>query len=111
MDLIDMINWIEHSEFFIGLSSGLTWVAHAVGKKCVMVSGVTDPFNEFIEDCVRIHRKDVCNSCFTRPSEYKFDPGDWFWCPEHKGTNRQFECTKKISSKQIISKILENGLI
>jgi autotransporter strand-loop-strand O-heptosyltransferase len=109
MELPDMINWIEHCEFFVGLSSGLTWVAHALGKKCVMISGVTPKENEFTEDCIRIHRDDVCNSCFTKPSEYKFNPGDWFWCPEHKGTSRQFECTKRISAKQVMDAIEVRG--
>lgn len=109
MELPDMINWIEHCEFFIGLSSGLTWVAHALGKRCVMISGVTPKENEFTEDCIRLHKNDVCNSCFTQPNKYKFDPGDWFWCPEHKGTSRQFECTKKISAKQVMDAIESEG--
>ncbi len=31
--LIEAINLIQHSEFYIGLSSGMSWVAHALGKK------------------------------------------------------------------------------
>lgn len=111
MELSDMINWIEHSEFFIGVSSGLSWVAHALDKKVVMISGVTFPDNEFTEDCIRIHRDDVCNSCFNFPEKYPFDKGDWLWCPVHKGTSRAFECTKKISAKQIMDKIMEFGWI
>jgi FkbM family methyltransferase len=33
------------------------------------------------------------------------DAGDWNWCPKHKGTKQQFECTKEISSKMVIDKI------
>ena len=33
LNLEDTINDIYHSEFFIGLSSGLSWLAHAMGKK------------------------------------------------------------------------------
>jgi hypothetical protein len=33
------------------------------------------------------------------------DAGDWNWCPNHKGTPRQFECTKMIGSYQVIKAI------
>jgi hypothetical protein len=36
---------------------------------------------------------------------FKFDKGDWFWCPEHKGTERQFECHKSITPEMVIDKI------
>jgi autotransporter strand-loop-strand O-heptosyltransferase len=111
MELLDMINWIEHCEFFVGLSSGLSWLAHALGKKVVMISGVTLPDNEFVEDCLRIHRNDICNSCFNFPEKYPFDKGDWLWCPVHAGTARAFECTKKISAKQVMDKIVGCGWI
>jgi autotransporter strand-loop-strand O-heptosyltransferase len=109
MELPDMINWIEHCEFFVGLSSGLSWVAHALGKKVVMIAGVTKKDNEFDEDCIRLHREDLCNSCFNYPEKYPFDSGDWLWCPEHKGTSRQFECTKRISAKQVMDAIEAGG--
>ena len=105
MDLSEMMHWIEHCEFFVGLSSGLSWVAHALGKKVVVISGVTKKDNEFDEDCIRVHKEEVCNSCFNSPEKFPFDPGDWFWCPEHKGTSRQFECTKRISAKQVMDAI------
>lgn len=111
MELAGMINWIEHCEFFIGLSSGLSWVAHALGKKVVMISGVTTADNEFDEDCIRIHRTDLCNSCFNFPSKHLFDAGDWYWCPMHKGTSRAFECTKRISAKQVMDSIEREGWI
>jgi autotransporter strand-loop-strand O-heptosyltransferase len=104
MDLNQMIKYIDHCEFFIGLSSGLSWVAHAVGKPVVMISGVTSEFNEFSEDTIRIIDKSVCNGCINK-QEHKFDPGDWFWCPLHKGTSRQFECTTSITPETVFEKI------
>lgn len=109
-DLDDMMSMIDGCEFFVGLSSGLAWVAHAMGKKVVMISGVTSPENEFKTDIVRIHNSEVCNSCFGKPEEHKFDPGNWLWCPIHRGTSREFECTKKISPKYVMDKIREAGL-
>lgn len=108
-DLARMIEIISGCEYFIGLSSGLSWLAHALGKKVVMISGVTSPENEFTIDCLRIHDSTVCNSCFNKCKDYEFDPGDWMWCPEFRGTARQFECTKGISAHRIISEIKKMG--
>jgi autotransporter strand-loop-strand O-heptosyltransferase len=110
-DLNEMSLLIRDSEFFIGLSSGLSWLAHGLGKKVVVISGVTSPDNEFSIDCLRIHRNDVCNSCFSKTNDYVFNSGDWLWCPEHKGTSRQFECTKKISAKQVMDALKNKGWI
>ena len=30
---------------------------------------------------------------------------DYFWCPRHKGTERQFECTRAITGRQAIRAI------
>jgi hypothetical protein len=45
--LEERARWIKHAEFFIGLSSGLSWLAWAVGTPVVMISGFTHPTNEF----------------------------------------------------------------
>ena len=98
------MNAIHHSEFFIGLSSGLSWLAWGMGKHVVMISNFTEPDHEFTTNCTRIVNLDVCNGCWNNPM-YKFDKGDWDWCPVHKGTNRQFECHKSITSEMVIKQI------
>jgi autotransporter strand-loop-strand O-heptosyltransferase len=98
------MNVIHHSEFFIGLSSGLSWLAWGMGKHIVMISNFTEPDHEFTTNCTRIVKLDVCNGCWNSPI-YKFDKGDWDWCPAHKGTKRQFECHKTITSKMVIDQI------
>jgi autotransporter strand-loop-strand O-heptosyltransferase len=95
---------ISGSEFFIGISSGLSWLAWTLGKKVVMISGFTEEYNEFTTNCVRIINRSVCHGCWNRT---KYDPGDWNFCPDHKGTFRQFECTKSISGKYVVEKIKE----
>lgn len=104
------INYIEHSEFFIGISSGLSWVAHGLGKKVVMISGVTTKNNEFFEDCLRIIDEKVCHGCINNP-KYTFSPSNWIWCPEFEGTERMFECTKSISPEHVMERILEEKFI
>jgi len=107
MNLQEMTNYIHHSEFFVGISSGLSWVAHALKKPVVMISGVTSEDNEFEEDTLRIINKSVCHGCFNDTKKYKFDAGNWLWCPAHSGTARQFECTTTITPEQIYEKIRE----
>jgi autotransporter strand-loop-strand O-heptosyltransferase len=98
------MNVIHHSEFFIGLSSGLSWLSWAIGKHVVMISNFTESNHEFTTNCTRITNPTVCNSCWNNPN-YKFDKGDWNWCPVHKGTSRQFECHTSITSGMVIKQI------
>lgn len=98
------MNVIKHSEFFIGLSSGLSWLSWGMGKQVVMISNFTEPDHEFTSNCIRITNPKVCNGCWNSPI-YKFDKGDWDWCPVHKGTKRQFECHTSITSNMVIDQI------
>jgi FkbM family methyltransferase len=98
------MNYIHHSEFFIGLSSGLSWLAWGMGKNVVMISNFTEDNHEFVSNCVRITNKKVCNGCWNNP-EFKFDRGDWNWCPLHKNTERQFECHTSIKASDVIEKM------
>ena len=102
--LNDTMNTIYHSEFFIGLSSGLSWLAWALCKPVVMISNFTEYDHEFTSNCIRIVNEEVCHGCWNNPA-FKFDKGDWNWCPVHKGTDRQFECHTQITGKAVIDSI------
>lgn len=97
--IIDLYN----AELFVGVGSGLSWLAHAVGTPVVLISGFSEVYTEFTP-AVRIINKDVCHGCFNR---YKLDASDWNWCPEHKN----FECTRNITSDDVIQQILDSGLV
>jgi autotransporter strand-loop-strand O-heptosyltransferase len=99
----NVLKTIQESELFIGISSGLSWLSWAGNVPTVLISGFTDDYLEPKDGVIRIINKNVCNSCWHK---HKFDPGDWNWCPEHKGTERQFECSKSISSKNVIDSII-----
>ena len=107
--LLDAVNIINHSEFYIGLSSGMSWVAHALGKKVVMISNFTEDWNEFdlsLDDYIRITNKSVCYGCWNKVNvEHTFNKNDWYWCPLHKDTERQFECHKSITVNDVMEKI------
>lgn len=45
---------LYHSEFFIGVSSGLSWLAWSVNKHVMLISDVTPINHEFLSNCTRI---------------------------------------------------------
>jgi autotransporter strand-loop-strand O-heptosyltransferase len=93
--------WISGCEFFIGYSAGLTWVAWGLGKKCIVISGYTAEWYEPTEDIYRVINKKVCNGCFNDPSLPV--PSGWEWCPR----GRDFECTKRIGSFNVVEQYHE----
>jgi len=102
----DRISDLLQCEFFIGLGSGMSWLSWALEVPTVMISGFSLPTMEFLDKTLRIINKDVCHGCFSNAS-YKFDKGDWWWCPVHKGTDRYFECTRTIKPEDVFIKILD----
>lgn len=98
--LAERVRWLRHAEFFIGLSSGLSWLAWAAGTPVVLISGFTHPTNEFATP-YRVINWHACNSCWNDPRE-RFDHKDFFWCPRHKDTSRAMECTRLITPAQVI---------
>lgn len=104
--LTERFRYLKHADFFVGLSSGLSWLAWAAGTPVVMISGFTHPTNEF-ETPYRIVNFHACNSCWNDPL-VRFDHKDFLWCPRHANTSRQFECTRLITAdhvKQVIQRI------
>jgi autotransporter strand-loop-strand O-heptosyltransferase len=97
--LQERARWLRHAACFVGLSSGLSWLAWAAGTPVVMISGFTHPINEFTTP-YRVINYHACNSCWNDPA-LRFDHHDFLWCPRHKGTARQFECTRVIAPEQV----------
>lgn len=102
-DLKDVYRLLQGAELFFGISSGLTWFAWATDVPVVLISGFTPEICEFDDEkTLRIINKKVCNSCWF---DQHFDRGDWNWCPEHKGTQRMFECTKEITTQDVVNAV------
>ncbi|RDU99509.1 autotransporter strand-loop-strand O-heptosyltransferase [Trinickia dinghuensis] len=91
--------WLKHASLFVGLSSGLAWLAWAARTPVVMISGFTHETNEFATP-FRVINYHTCNSCWN-DVRHRFDHQDFFWCPRHKDTPRQFECTRLITPEQV----------
>jgi autotransporter strand-loop-strand O-heptosyltransferase len=99
--LTERARWLSHASAFVGLSSGLAWLAWAAGAPVVMISGFSHPINEFSTP-YRVINWHTCNSCWN-DVRHRFDHKDFLWCPRHAGTPRQFECTRLITVEQVIS--------
>lgn len=97
--LQERARWLKHADFFVGLSSGLSWLAWAVGTPVVMISGFTHPTNEF-NTPYRVINYHTCNACWN-DVRVRFDHKDFLWCPRHANTPRQFECTRLITSEAV----------
>ena len=97
-----LIEDMASCEFFVGLGSGLSWLAWACELPVVLISGFSEEYSETTLDTYRVINKNVCNGCFNR---HRLNASDWNWCPDHQNTERQFECTKSITPQMVIDKI------
>lgn len=99
LPLMDRINLLAYSDFFIGLGSGLSWLADACNIPVVLISGFSLPIAEF-DTPYRINNQFVCHGCY---NDIRVD-----WkkvCPYHRGTEREFECAKAITPLQVVQAI------
>lgn len=101
-NIYDTMALIDHSEFTIALGSGIAWTAWGLGKQVIMIAGFSEIGHEF--ECIRPYNKNVCTGCWNNKN-FKFDKGDWNWCPVHKGSDRMFECQKTITAEMVIEEI------
>ena len=99
MWLAERARWLRHAAAFVGLSSGLSWLAWAAGAPVVLISGFTHPTNEFATP-YRVINWHACNSCWNDP-RHRFDHKDFLRCPRHQNTPRHFECTRLITATQV----------
>ncbi|MBR4904592.1 MAG: autotransporter strand-loop-strand O-heptosyltransferase [Selenomonadaceae bacterium] len=97
--IMERANMLYYSEFFIGLGSGLAWLANAVDCPVVMICGFSQDWLEFYTP-YRVANRLVCNGCFN-----DVRVGFMNVCPYHKGTARELECQKKIYPRQVINAI------
>ena len=97
--LEETVNNLQYCEFFMGVSSGLAWLAWGLNIPRVVISGCTKPFVE-MQDCIRIFNPDVCNGCFNDP-EIDLDKPNWEFCPKRNN----YICTTSITPEHVIERI------
>ena len=101
LPLVQRAELLAHADFFVGLSSGLAWLAHSADCPVVMIAGFTRDWYEF-HTPYRVYNRLACNGCANDDfAEFIFDI-----CPRHKGDKeRELECQKKISPRMVTDAI------
>lgn len=103
LNLDNVAELIKNAELHIGISSGLSWLAWALQKQTVVISGFSEPVTEFKNNSVRISTPNgKCSGCF---NNYSIQQDDWMWCPVHKGTSNEFECSTSIPANTVIAEL------
>lgn len=98
LSLTDRITDLTHSEFFIGLSSGLSWLAHSCKKYVFMIIGPIAEWHEFETNICKIYNHDgVCLGCGNIRDLPRLDGR----CPLEK----DYQCTKFLEPTQVIAEI------
>lgn len=101
--LQERIDLLKDCDFFIGLSSGVSWLAWCAGCPVVMISGFTNPYNEFYTP-YRVINTIFCHGCWNDET-CDFDHYDYMWCPKHKGTVQAYQCSKNITPEHVLNVI------
>jgi autotransporter strand-loop-strand O-heptosyltransferase len=101
--LMERARWLRHAACFVGVSSGLAWLAWSAGCPVTLISGFTHATNEFTTP-FRVINWHACNSCWNDP-QLRFDHKDYQWCPRHANTPRQFECSRLITAEAVIDTV------
>ena len=99
LPITERIALLQHADFFIGLPSGLSWLAWNCNIPVVMIAGFTLDGSEFPTP-YRVTNFHFCHGCWN-DSNLFFDMKVPVWCPRHLGTPREIECTRVISPDMV----------
>ena len=99
--IMERANMLYHADFFIGLGSGLAWIADIVNCPVVLIAGFSLDWAEFYTP-YRVANRMVCNGCFN-DLRVKFIGKNL--CPRHGGTPRELECQRRIYPQAVIDAI------
>lgn len=98
--LQERMSLLHHADFFIGLGSGLSWLAWAARTPVVMISGFSHPSTEF-RTPYRVINFHGCNSCFNDTTT-EFDAQNFAWCPRRFDKSQPFQCTAMITPEFVM---------
>jgi autotransporter strand-loop-strand O-heptosyltransferase len=101
LPLTERLDMLTHADFFIGLASGLSWLAYTADCPVIMIGGFSAYWAEFPTP-YRVYNRLVCSGCYNDVRVRWLDN----LCPRQTaGTDRIFECSKKISPRMVIDTI------
>jgi autotransporter strand-loop-strand O-heptosyltransferase len=91
---------ISGCEFYVGLNAGPSWIAYSLNKPVLMITGVSEEWNDFPNPYRIAVNNEVCGvGCFNDPG-LPINRG-WEWCPRDK----DYICTKSITEEMVIAVI------
>ena len=99
LPLQQRIDLLGHADFFIGLSSGLSWLAWGAGTPVIMISGFSLPQTEFYTP-YRVIQYHSCYGCWNDVTVEMLTK-DKLYCPRHQGTKRMYECSRFITPEYV----------
>ncbi len=98
--LQERVNLLAYADFFIGLGSGLSWLAWGSGTPVVMISGFSTPHFEF-RTPYRVINLNVCTGCLN-DGQHDFDMNSFDSCPRYQDDPKnRYQCTKAITSAHV----------
>jgi len=99
--LKERASMIYNSEFFIGLGSGMSWLAWSIGKPVIMISSFSKPYTEF--DCHRLYNDNPFSGYYNTGT---YDRRNWNWNPIIKcNTKEDWHKMETITPRQVIQKV------
>ena len=99
--LLNRCSLISKAKAFVGVSSGLYWVAQGTNTPSLLISGSTEHDHEYVWNGHRISTPEgFCKGCINNP---KYEFNDKLDCPE----NKDYECSRTITSEMVIEKLKE----
>jgi autotransporter strand-loop-strand O-heptosyltransferase len=102
-DFNEASSLIKNAQFHMGISSGLSWLAWALGTHVVMVSSFTKPFCEFTQSITRIYNDNEFSGYF---NTHRIDPNNWHWNPFlNISTPEEWHDFESITPEQVINEI------
>ena len=108
LPLSECVKLLSYADFFIGVSSGLPWLAHSVGIPGIIVGGVCADWFETPPSPPNIYRVTnplVCHGCHGEVRIPWSVVNSGSGCYKYGSSERAFECSKKISAQQVIDTI------
>lgn len=100
-EIEDRVRQLLGCEFFVGVASGLSWLANACGIHVFRINSWSWGWTEFQENTTIIENNNAgCRGCFNDGS---LDKGNFYhdYCPR----DMDFICSKSIPSSQVIEQI------